>query len=128
MTDFRKLAEKLADRLYDANVTLAYLNEKNFIDDEEPIMKTWEILADARNEIQEPKPDDTEKLLFLIRVLKEYAEEKHCYEREAFYDVYDERELGETVEHAEEYAEIHFARTLLEQIDETFEYPSCERK
>jgi hypothetical protein len=63
MTDFRKLAEKLADRLYDANVTLAYLNEKNLIDDEEPIMKTWEILADARNEIQEPKPEETEKSL-----------------------------------------------------------------
>jgi hypothetical protein len=71
--------------------------------------------------------NDTEKLLFLIRVLKRYAEHKHCYERDKFYDVYDERELGETVEHAEEYAEIHFARTLLEQIGETFEYP-CEKE
>lgn len=57
MTDFRKLAEKLADRLNDANAFLAYLNEKNIIDDEESIMKTWEILADARNEIQEPEPE-----------------------------------------------------------------------
>ena len=71
--------------------------------------------------------NDTEKLLFLIRVLKKYAEHKHCYERDKFYDVYDERELGETVEYAEEYAEILFARTLLEQIGETFEYP-CEKE
>lgn len=54
MTDFRKLAETLADRLWDANRVLAYLNEKNIIDDEETIMKNWEILAEARNEIQEP--------------------------------------------------------------------------
>lgn len=64
-----------------------------------------------------------EKLTHLLKVLKTYAEEKHCYERDPFYDVYDEKELGETVEQAEEYAEIHFARTLLEQIGVEFEYP-----
>ena len=68
-----------------------------------------------------------QKLELIIKVLKQYAEEKHCYERDLFYDVYDERELGETVEHAEEYATIHFARTLLEQIGENFEYP-CMRE
>ena len=68
-----------------------------------------------------------EKLTLLIKVLKQYAEEKHCYERDPFYDVYDERELGETIEPAEEYATIHFARTLLEQIGEKFEYP-CEKE
>lgn len=71
---------------------------------------------------------DTEKLTHLIKVLKLYAEQKHCYERDRFYDVYDERKLGETVEQAEEYATIHFARTLLEQIDETFLYPRVEVK
>jgi hypothetical protein len=70
---------------------------------------------------------DAEKLLFLIRVLKQYAEEKHCYDRDKFYDVYNERDISEIVEHAEEYAEILFARTLLEQIGETFEYP-CEKE
>jgi hypothetical protein len=60
-----------------------------------------------------------QKLTQLLKVLKLYAEEKHCYERNKFYDVYDERELSETVEQAEEYGIIHFARTLLEQIDET---------
>lgn len=70
---------------------------------------------------------DTEKLNFLLKVLKQYAEHKHCYERDPFYDVYDDRDLGETVEQAEEYGVIHFARTLLEQIDETFEYPVVEK-
>jgi hypothetical protein len=68
------------------------------------------------------------KLTLLIGVLKQYAEEKHCYERDPFYDVYDERELGETVEQAEEYATIHFARTLLEQIGVEFEYPSMRKE
>jgi hypothetical protein len=49
---------------------------------------------------------DEQKLTHLLKVLKTYAEHKHCYERDPFYDVYDERELGETVEQAEEYAEI----------------------
>ena len=71
---------------------------------------------------------EEQKLELLIKVLKEYAEEKHCYERDPFYDVYDERELGETVEHAEEYATIHFARTLLEQIGVEFEYPSMRKE
>ena len=62
MTDFRKLAEKLADRLNDANTILAELSEKNIIEDEEPIMKTWEILADAYNDIHEPEPDDASVL------------------------------------------------------------------
>jgi hypothetical protein len=69
---------------------------------------------------------DEQKLTHLITILKNYAEHKHCYERDKFYDVYDERELGETVEHAEEYATIHFARTLLEQIGVEFKYPCME--
>jgi hypothetical protein len=64
-----------------------------------------------------------EKLTLLLKVLKEYAETKTCYDRDRFYEIHDERELSETVEHAEEYGEIHLARTLLEQIGEKFEYP-----
>ena len=71
---------------------------------------------------------DTEKLLFLIRVIKSYAERRHCYDRDKFYDVYDDRDLSEIVEHSEKYAEINFARTLLEQIGETFEYPREKEK
>ena len=58
MTDFRKLAEKLADRLNDANTILAELSFRYIIDDEETIMKTWEILADAYNDIHEPEPEN----------------------------------------------------------------------
>lgn len=67
--------------------------------------------------------NDTKKLKQLIKVLKKYAETPHCYERYKFYDVYDERDISETVQDAEEYAQIHFARTLLEQIGEEFQYP-----
>jgi hypothetical protein len=78
--------------------------------------------------MEERKMINEEKLTHLLKVLKSYAEEKHCYEKDPFYDVYDERELGETVVQAEEYAEILFARTLLQQIDETFLYPRVEVK
>lgn len=73
MTDFRKLAETLADRLWDANSVLAYLSEKNFIDDEEVIMKNWEILADARNAIQEPESDDAFSLAHEIWAVSQLA-------------------------------------------------------
>jgi len=55
MNNFHKLADILAERLRDANEILAYLNEKNIIDEDEPILKNWEILADARNEIDDPE-------------------------------------------------------------------------
>ena len=76
MTDFRKLAEKLADRLNDANTILAYLSEKNIIDDEETIMKTWEILADAYNDIHEPEPDDASALAHEIWAVSQLAPEE----------------------------------------------------
>ena len=62
---------------------------------------------------------DEQKLTLLLGVLKHYAERReHCknsYEYpphnwDAFYDGVD-------------YGEITFARTLLEQIGENFEYP-----
>jgi hypothetical protein len=64
---------------------------------------------------------DTEKLLFLIRVLKKYAEAKHCYDK---YGVNYAPAKCICFEYAfddgVEYGEINFARTLLEQIGETF--------
>lgn len=57
MKNYRKLADKLVERLRDANTILAYLNQRNFIDDEEAINKTWEIIAEARNEIDDPEND-----------------------------------------------------------------------
>jgi hypothetical protein len=73
---------------------------------------------------------DTEKLNILINKLKVYAERQHCYDRDKFYDLYNDRDqsISEIVEHSEEYGEINFARTLLEQIGETFEYPCEETK
>jgi hypothetical protein len=67
---------------------------------------------------------DTEKLALLLKVLKEYAEAKHCYDK---YGV--NYAPGKCIcfeyafEDGSEYGEILFARTLLEQIGETFEYP-----
>jgi hypothetical protein len=70
---------------------------------------------------------DTEKLLFLIRVLKKYAEAKHCYDIEG--DDYTPSAISYDVafDDGVDYGEILFARTLLEQIGETFLYP-CEKE
>jgi hypothetical protein len=73
MTDFRKLAETLADRLWDANSTLLQINEKGYADSEYFIMKTWEILADARNAIQEPESDDAFALAHEIWAVSQLA-------------------------------------------------------
>ena len=67
---------------------------------------------------------EIEKLNLLINKLKEYAEAKHCYDK---YGV--NYAPGKCIcfeyafEDGSEYGEILFARTLLEQIGETFEYP-----
>lgn len=73
MTDFRKLAETLADRLWDANSTLAQINEKGYADSEYFITETWEILADARNAIQEPESDDAFALAHEIWAVSQLA-------------------------------------------------------
>jgi hypothetical protein len=57
LINFKDLCRLLADRLRDANTLLAYLNEKNVIDDFEPIMKNWELLAEVENELADPNND-----------------------------------------------------------------------
>jgi hypothetical protein len=71
---------------------------------------------------------DTEKLTLLLKVLKEYAEAKTCYDREQ--DSYSpSRDSYDTAfEDGADYGEIIFARTLLEQIGEKFEYPMSEEE
>ena len=66
---------------------------------------------------------DTEKLNLLINKLKEYAEAKHCYD--IYGDFYDAipQSSSRNFSDGSDYGEILFARTLLEQIGETFEYP-----
>jgi len=64
-----------------------------------------------------------EKLTLLLKVLKEYAEVKHCY------DVYGDDytpsagSYDDAFEDGCAYGEITFARTMLECIGEKFEYP-----
>ena len=64
-----------------------------------------------------------EKLNLLINKLKVYAEVKHCYD--VYGDDYTPSADNYDDAFAEgiDYGEIVFARTLLEQIGETFEYP-----
>ena len=66
---------------------------------------------------------DEEKLNLLINKLKEYAEQKHCYN--VYGDNYTPSvgSYDDAFEYGADYGEITFARTLLEQIGETFEYP-----
>jgi hypothetical protein len=70
---------------------------------------------------------DTEKLTLLLKVLKQYAEAKHCYDIEG--DNYTPSAISYDVafDDGVDYGEILFARTLLEQIGETFLYP-CEKE
>lgn len=62
---------------------------------------------------------DTEQLTLLLKVLKTYAEQKHCY------DVYGDNYCtnDNSFDDGVDYGEIVFARTLLEQIGIEFEYP-----
>jgi hypothetical protein len=67
---------------------------------------------------------DTEKLTHLLKVLKNYAEQKHCYNK--YGDDFNPNDYtdGDTAfEVGSEYGEITFARTLLEQIGVEYEYP-----
>ena len=67
---------------------------------------------------------DTEKLTLLLKVLKEYAEAKHCYNDNEYYDAdFPDYPPEMIFDDGIDYGEITFARTLLEQIGEKFEYP-----
>jgi|688.fasta_scaffold2016178_1 hypothetical protein len=67
---------------------------------------------------------DEQKLKLLLKVLKEYAETPHCYDK--YCDDFNpndytngEDAFGDGID----CGEIMFARTLLEQIGVEFEYP-----
>lgn len=66
---------------------------------------------------------DTEKLTLLLKVLKQYAEAKHCYNMEG--DDYTPSAISYDVafDDGVDYGEITFARTLLEQIGVEYENP-----
>ena len=62
---------------------------------------------------------EEQKLKLLLKVLKQYAESRHCYEDDG---------VDEDFESGANYGEILFARTLLEQIGVEFEYPVMKRR
>ena len=67
---------------------------------------------------------DTEKFQHLIKVLKNYAEQKHCYNK--YGDDFNPNDYtnGDVAfEVGADYGEITFARTLLEQIGVEYEHP-----
>jgi hypothetical protein len=66
---------------------------------------------------------DTEKLTLLLKVLKEYAELKHCYN--VYGDDYtpSSGSYDDAFEDGCAYGEILFARTMLECIGVEFQYP-----
>jgi hypothetical protein len=67
---------------------------------------------------------DTEKLTLLLKVLKDYAEMKHCYDDNEYYHAdFPDYPPEMIFDDGIDYGEIHLARTLLEQIGEKFEYP-----
>jgi hypothetical protein len=66
---------------------------------------------------------DEQKLTLLLKVLKKYAESKHCYDKEGD-DYTPSRDSYDTAfDDGSDYGEILFARTLLECIEVDYEYP-----
>ena len=69
-----------------------------------------------------------QKLTLLLGVLKTYAEQKHCFDgKGGGYYYYLPENSYDAFDDGGDYGEISFARTLLEQIGENFEYP-CMRE
>ena len=65
-----------------------------------------------------------EQLTHLLKVLKSYAEAKHCYDEHGdYYSPSRNGSYDDAFEDGAEFGEILFARTLLEQIGVEFEYP-----
>ncbi len=67
---------------------------------------------------------DEQKLTLLLKVLKDYAEMKHCYNK--YGDDFDPNDYtsGDVAfDTGAEWGEITFARTLLECIEVDYHYP-----
>jgi hypothetical protein len=69
-----------------------------------------------------------QKLTLLIGVLKKYAETKSCYDKNPEYNPAEFKSNDDAFEDGIDYGWINFARTLLEQIGENFEYPSMRKE
>ena len=57
-----------------------------------------------------------EQLTLLLKILKEHAEAKHCYEYDDDYSPSDAGNYGDTFDDGRSYGEIEFARELLRHI------------
>ena len=66
---------------------------------------------------------DEQKLTLLLKVLKQYAEQKHCYDEKGDDYTPSAGSYDDAFEDGCAYGEILFARTLLEQIGVEFMYP-----
>jgi hypothetical protein len=67
---------------------------------------------------------DSEQLTVLLKLLKEYAEKEHCYDKYGDdFNPNDYTHGDDAFDVGSEFGEILFARTLLEQIGVEFEYP-----
>ena len=65
-----------------------------------------------------------QKLTHLIKVLKTYAEQKHCFDgKGGGYYYYLPENSYDAFDDGGDYGEISFARTLLEQIGVEYEHP-----
>lgn len=70
-----------------------------------------------------------QKLELLIKVLKQSAEEKHCYDYDEYYHAdFPDHPPEMIFDDGADYGAINFARTLLEQIGEEFEYPCMKEE
>ena len=71
---------------------------------------------------------DSEILTLLIKVLKEYAEREHCYDRKGDdYNPNSYTHCDDAFDDGSEFGEILFARTLLEQMGVKFENPVMKK-
>ena len=71
---------------------------------------------------------DAEQLNFLLKVLKEYAEKEHCYDRKGDdYNPNSYTHCDDAFDDGSEFGEILFARTLLEQMGVKFENPVMKK-
>ena len=66
---------------------------------------------------------DSEQLTHLLKVLKLYAEAKHCYNNNPNYNPAEFKSHDDAFDDGVDYGEITFARTLLEQIGVEYENP-----
>jgi hypothetical protein len=64
-----------------------------------------------------------QKLKHLLKVLKQSAEQKHCYNEKGDDYTPSAGSYDDAFEDGADYGEISFARTLLEQIGVEYEHP-----